>query len=322
MRTAARPSTARWLLRLTLALVLVGLGLFGPSSVGAADSDPCIGKTPPPALQVSSAARSSVYRLYCAGFLRQPDTSGLDYWTSELLAHRVGVDTMAESFINSAEFAARYGDVDDREFLDLVYRNVLGRPSDEQGYQYWASVLAGRNFGREDLLIAFSESAEFIGSTNTAALVASGEGAFTGGLDARSAADRELALGTHDPDQCWADRFGGNVRWVRGAWDLTWCIRTDPNWQPWITDAVYVHEAFHVRVSLLYTHREHLTPTQRAEVERVVNDGTAGEGLADLWAMRLVPEYEGAPQYASYLFTNAIWEELFSQYPLGGPLPS
>ncbi len=332
MLVAIRAASARLLTVLALAVVAFATmalttiapptGPLGTGPAAAATADACLGRTPPGALYVTSTSRASVYRLYCAAFLRLPDTEGLDYWTGELLAHRLDVPTMATAFITSTEFVQRYGTVDDRAFLDLVYRNVLGRGSDEAGYRYWASELARPSFDRGDLLIAFSESPEFVVATNTDAAAASGNRSFVrSGLTARAAADLDLARGTHVPAQCWPDRFGGNVRWVRSTWDLTWCVRTDPNWDPRVTDAVYVHEAFHARVSLLYIHRDALTPAQRAEVERVIDDKAANEGLADLWTMRLVPGYEGAPQYAPDLFTNAIWEELFARYPLGGDLP-
>lgn len=323
---AALPRTA---LRFVLALVLSFVALStipigAPSAAGAtAPSEPCIGQSPPEALQITSAERASVYRLYCAGFLRLPDAEGLDYWTGGLLAHRLDIAAMAQQFITSKEFELRYGTVDDVGFLELVYRNVLGRGADEEGHRYWATVLAEPGFGRDDLLIAFSESAEFAAATGTATGSTGTVGTlrFTGGIPARQAADVELARGTYEPTQCYPDTFGGNVRWVRGAWNLTWCVRPHPGWAPAVTDAVYVHEAIHVRISLLYTYRDALTAEQRAEVERVVDDKSANEGLTDLWTMRLVPGYEGAPKYAADLFTNAIWEELFALYPLGGALP-
>ncbi len=306
-----------------LALVtLITFCLGTPTSAAAAPDGACIGQSPAAALSVTSTTRSTIYRLYCAAFLRVPDADGLDYWTGELLARRLDVAAIAGAFIDSPEFSQRYGSLDDRGLLDLIYRNVLGRHADEGGHRYWSTQLARAGFDRGDLLIAFSESAEFTSATGTAGATAAGESAFLrAGSSARAAADAELARGTFVAGQCFADQFGGNVRWVRSSWDLTWCVRTDPNWGPWVRDAVYVHEAFHARISLLYMHRDALTPTQRDEVVRVVDDKSANEGLADLWTMRLVPGYEGAPQYADALFTNAIWEDLFARYPLGGELP-
>lgn len=312
-------ASSRSALRPVLVLVLLILAVSTIPAGASPTNEPCIGQSPPAELQVGSPERASVYRLYCAGFLRLPDTAGLDYWTGELLANRLDIAEMANQFITSDEFVNRYGPVDDIEFLDLVYRNVLGRGADAAGHRYWATELRRPGFDRADLLIAFSDSAEFVAETNTA--VATDNARFTNDLPAREAADLELSRGTLDPLQCRPDRFGGSVRWIRGIWDLTWCVRTDPNWDPAVIDAVYVHEAIHVRISLLWTYRDDLTPEQRAEVERVVDHQASNEGLTDLWTMRLVPGYDGAPQYADDLFTNAIWETLFATYPLGGPLP-
>ncbi len=290
----------------------------------------CPTGAPPADLAVTTAVRGSAYRLYCSVFLRLPDTGGLSYWVGQLERGRLATADVAAEFIGSTEFVQRYGRLDDPAFLDLIYRNVMGRSADADGQRYWISMLRKPGFGRDDLILSFSESTEFQAMTGTSPLGLAAQRAGSGsissflpsGLTAREAADRELALGTHLPGQCTPNVFGGSVRWERPGWNLTWCIRTDPNWDPWITDAVYVHEAIHVRVSLLWLYRDRLSAAERAEVERVVGDDGLKEGNADYWAMRYVPRYEGAPQYRPYLFNNEIWDGLFARYPIGGPLPS
>ncbi len=330
----ARRFTRSFLAALSIVCIVVVASVAGPVvSAGAAPQQAAAaGGCPsgaPSELAVTTPLRGSAYRLYCSVFLRLPDTSGLAYWVSQLEQGRLGTADVAAEFIASPEFVQRYGRLDDPAFLDLVYRNVMGRSADADGQRYWASIMKKPGFGRDDLILSFSESAEFQAKTGTSQLGLAaqriGGGSVTGflpsGLTARQAADRELALGTHLPSQCTPNVFGGSVRWERPGWNLTWCISTDPNWDPWITDAVYVHEAVHVRVSLLWVHRDKLTAVERAEVERVVGNAAPKEGIADYWAMRYVPKYEGAPQYRSYLFNNEIWDGLFARYPIGGPLP-
>lgn len=102
------------------------------------------------------------YRLYQAAFDRVPDPSGLGYWIRQLDAGKGDLAWMANNFIISEEFKAKYGTpatVSDSAFLDLVYQNVLHRGPDDGGKAYWLDQL-GHGFARERVLASFSESAE------------------------------------------------------------------------------------------------------------------------------------------------------------------
>ncbi|MGF1596779.1 MAG: DUF4214 domain-containing protein [Acidimicrobiales bacterium] len=105
------------------------------------------------------AHRAQVVRLYLAYFGRLPDSQGLDHWVA---ARSTGVTlgTVSNAFATSAEFQQRYGNLSDRDFVALVYRNVLGREPDRDGHDYWTSLLDGGR-RRGDILVGFSESAEF-----------------------------------------------------------------------------------------------------------------------------------------------------------------
>lgn len=101
----------------------------------------------------------TVYRLYRAYFVREPDASGFDYWVS---SYRAGLSltSIADEFSRSHEFRTTYGSVDDRAFTGLVYDNVLGRTPDLGGYEYWVLQLAS-GMTRGSLMINFSDSEEF-----------------------------------------------------------------------------------------------------------------------------------------------------------------
>ena len=101
---------------------------------------------------------SQSYRLYQAAFNRKPDLPGLGYWIRETKGGSSNV-TVASSFIVSDEFKTLYGSVDDRQFLNLLYQNVLHRLPDAAGYDYWLKEFA-RGFSRPAVLASFSESAE------------------------------------------------------------------------------------------------------------------------------------------------------------------
>jgi hypothetical protein len=108
------------------------------------------------------APRDPVARLYLATFLRLPDLAGFDYWTAELVSGARTLAGAAGAFTGTDEFQARYGDLDDGGFVDLVYQNVLGRSPDDAGRAYWVDALATGRITRGDLMIGFSESPEFV----------------------------------------------------------------------------------------------------------------------------------------------------------------
>ncbi|MEZ5375509.1 MAG: DUF4214 domain-containing protein [Acidimicrobiales bacterium] len=97
-------------------------------------------------------------RLYVAYFLRSPDLAGLEFWIGRIRAGQ-GIESISQNFAGSAEFQNTYGALDDAAFIDLVYRNVLGRNSDDAGRAYWLEQMAG-GIDRGRVMTAFSESAE------------------------------------------------------------------------------------------------------------------------------------------------------------------
>ena len=107
-----------------------------------------------------------VVRLYLAGLGRLPDRSGLQYWTRR---HAAGVPlvSLADQFLDSAEFARRYGSPSNAAYIDVLYRNVLGRAADASGSDYWNRRLVARQITRAGVLVQFSESNE--NKTKTAA---------------------------------------------------------------------------------------------------------------------------------------------------------
>lgn len=141
------------------------------------------------------------YRLYQAAFDRQPDQSGLGFWINTL-QHGTTLDDVSAQFVDSAEFKARYGDVDDRQFIELVYQNVLHRSPDEGGFAFWLNGLRN-GLSRPALLRSFSESAE--NKANLAPAIGKGMAYFSYPSDGGSASTvfgpaRHLVPATPSPD--------------------------------------------------------------------------------------------------------------------------
>ncbi|TKD45572.1 DUF4214 domain-containing protein [Azotobacter chroococcum] len=108
---------------------------------------------------------AQVVRLYQAGLGREPDQGGLNYWIDTLQAG-TPPSSLAESFIGSNEFSARYGsDLSNSAFVTKLYENTLGRVPDEGGLQYWIGALESGT-SRAETLVSFSESAENKERTN------------------------------------------------------------------------------------------------------------------------------------------------------------
>lgn len=114
----------------------------------------------------TSSVAPKIERLYRAYFDRSADQGGLDFWLEQFVG---GADlgTLSQEFVGSAEFQNTYGSLDDAEFVDLVYNNVLDREAEPEGRAFWINQLATQTLNRGQVMIGFSESAEFIVATDT-----------------------------------------------------------------------------------------------------------------------------------------------------------
>lgn len=100
----------------------------------------------------------SIARLYRAFFRRDPDYTGLKYWMDKARSGMT-LNKVSENFVKVPEFGRMYGQLDDSGFIDLVYRNVLGRDADGAGKQFWLSEIA-RGVSRGRIMSHFAQSPE------------------------------------------------------------------------------------------------------------------------------------------------------------------
>jgi len=99
------------------------------------------------------------YRLYQAAFNRVPDIGGLGFQMNALDTG-LTLEQVAANFIASPEFQTTYGNVDDTQFLTLLYQNVLHRAPDEGGLQFHLDEMHVQGQSRAQELVHFSESPE------------------------------------------------------------------------------------------------------------------------------------------------------------------
>ena len=100
-----------------------------------------------------------VIRLYMAYFLRIPDTGGIVYWIGRIRAG-VHLAAVSDTFAHSHEFLTKYGMLTNKQYVDLLYQNVLGRAPDAGGEAHWIAALDG-GMTRGAVMLAFSESSEY-----------------------------------------------------------------------------------------------------------------------------------------------------------------
>lgn len=151
--------------------------------------------------EVASSARyAQLWRLYQAYFLRQPDNGGLGYWI-DLSRSGVGLQAISDNFELSEEFALTYGALDNYEFLELIYANVLCRIQDGDGFDYWLGLLNSSSLSRGDMMVLFSESEEYLTNTNTGWSVFSSPDTATlsaDGYELRSVPGGQIAVVDYD----------------------------------------------------------------------------------------------------------------------------
>lgn len=136
----------------------LGTQTSSPTSPIATPSTDGASCTNPPE-DVGTDTVNAIKRLYRAYYLRDSDTSGLTYWRNQA-ATGMSLWEISEHFAQAPEFDARYGDLSDREFVDLVYRNVMGRGADSGGLSYWLDRLRS-GITRGEMMTFFSDSPEY-----------------------------------------------------------------------------------------------------------------------------------------------------------------
>lgn len=115
--------------------------------------------------RVATGSTDPVGRLYCAFFLRNPDAGGEAFYRDQYLVSERSLTSIAQEFTLSPEFTTTYGSLSDREFVELIYKNVQGRniplTSDLEGAAFWTGQLSTGARNRGEVMIGFSESDEY-----------------------------------------------------------------------------------------------------------------------------------------------------------------
>ncbi len=167
IRGGMRAEPKRATRRTMLLVAVVGLfaSLFaatGPSEATPPDSSTLAAVTDP---YTCPNVTDSVTRLYSAYFLRAPDDAGFRFWADQWGDGIRDLPAISSFFADSAEFQTLYGELNDREFVELIYQNVLGRPGEPAGVDFWTEQLA--TLSRGTVMLNFAESPEYVAVTGT-----------------------------------------------------------------------------------------------------------------------------------------------------------
>ncbi|NPA81572.1 MAG: DUF4214 domain-containing protein [Epsilonproteobacteria bacterium] len=99
-----------------------------------------------------------IERFYNIVLGRRADRAGLDYWNNELRTKAKSAKDIALGFFNSKEFKNR--NLNDEDFLTVVYRTLMNREPDKDGLEFWKKKLK-EGAGRDYVVKAFLDSPEF-----------------------------------------------------------------------------------------------------------------------------------------------------------------
>lgn len=99
-----------------------------------------------------------VKRLYNVCLDRESDAAGLEDWTTQLWNHTASGKSVAAGFIFSEEFKNK--NYDNSEYLDYLYRAMMGREADPVGKADWMDRM-GHGWTRERVFEGFVGSDEF-----------------------------------------------------------------------------------------------------------------------------------------------------------------
>ena len=118
--------------------------------------------TPAPVITPEQARemtiRHFVERIYLIALNRSYDVSGRDYWVDQITNKDASGSAIARGFFNSQEFIAR--ELDNEEFVNILYRVFFDREPDTQGFANWINALEN-GATRSEVINGFTGSTEW-----------------------------------------------------------------------------------------------------------------------------------------------------------------
>ena len=102
----------------------------------------------------------AVIKLYIATFGRVGDSEGIKYWIDEKRSGLTTMEQIASSFFDQPETKALYSGKSNNEFINAIYKNVLGRTAKENEIDYWVKSLEKGAFKKSETILAIINGAK------------------------------------------------------------------------------------------------------------------------------------------------------------------
>jgi hypothetical protein len=102
-----------------------------------------------------------IAQTYIGILTRDADVGGFEAWLGALLAG-VSREHIVQGFLGSGEFQSSFGsNLTNGQFVERIYNNILLRPSDPGGFNFWTGQLNSAQMTRAQVALGFLDSAEF-----------------------------------------------------------------------------------------------------------------------------------------------------------------
>jgi hypothetical protein len=131
-------------------------------SLAVADSAEKMAMPATAQLDVGATDYGTLVRMYDTLFGRTADTGGINYWLARSEAG-ASLAAIADGFVHSVEGEARFGTLNDTQFVESLYQIAMHRGASQAEVSGWTSMLANGALDRGGVLLQFAESAEKIG---------------------------------------------------------------------------------------------------------------------------------------------------------------
>lgn len=103
-----------------------------------------------------------VVRMYQTAFNRVPDNAGMTAWVVPYSTGAITLQAIANGFTQSTEFTTLYPTtMSNAQFVGALYWNILNRQGEDAGIAGWVNALNTGALTRAQVLLGFSESAEY-----------------------------------------------------------------------------------------------------------------------------------------------------------------
>lgn len=116
---------------------------------------------------ISDAQADYLIGLYMASFGRAPEYAGLRWWAVEMASRQesganeadIMRDIAMRLYDGGVSHAENGTDLADVAYVDLAYRNILGRPAESSGEAYWLGQIE-QGLARGEFIVALMEAAQ------------------------------------------------------------------------------------------------------------------------------------------------------------------